>query len=203
MAPALLYPDLPGVTRSALGALGEGGVAEEAFVELTSALALELATLQADDPTEAGTLDVSRGLLASTHPTLDGGLQGWYVLRDERGLPVPRALGVNGFVDGDGDGLADVNADARFIGADGEELFLPTPYATALEAVGDTALRDARGLAAGEGGLPMYAARNADGTLLAALLREARPWLARGDACGGGRSSGAHRPAGAGDGDHA
>ncbi|MBK6808605.1 MAG: hypothetical protein IPG81_06850 [Sandaracinaceae bacterium] len=178
MAPALLYPDLPGVTRTALGALGDGGVAEGAFVELTSALALELATLQADDPSEAGTLDVSRALLASTHPTLSGGLEGWYAVRDERGLPVPRALGVNGFVDGDGDGLADVNADARFVDADGEELFLPTPYATALEAIGDTALRDARGLAAGEGGLPMYTARNADGTLLAALLRETRPWLA-------------------------
>lgn len=178
MAPALLYPQLSDVTRTALGALGDGGVANGAFVDLQTALALELATLQADDPLAAGTLDVSRALLASTHTTFAGGLEGHYVVRDERGLPLPRALGVNGFVDGDGDGLADVNADGRFVGADGSELFLPTPYALALEASGDVALRDARGLAAGEGGLPIFEARSADGTLLAALLREARPWLA-------------------------
>lgn len=178
MAPALLYPELPDVTRTALGGLGDGGTAHEAFVDLQAALALELATLQADDPSEPGTLDVSRDLLARTHASFDGGLEGWYVARDERGLPVPRAIGANGFVDGDGDGLADVNADGRFVGADGNELFLPTPYALALEAEGDTALRDSRGLAAGEGELPIYLARNAEGTLLAALLREARPWLA-------------------------
>ena len=178
VAPALRYPELPSLTRTGLAALASGGAAEGAFSELRSALALELATLVADDPTVDGTLDVSRALLASRHTTFDGGLAGHYVVRDERGLPRPRALGANGFVDGDGDGLADVNGDGRFVGADGAELFLPTPYATALDAPGDTALRDARGLAAGDGGLPIYEARSADGTLLAALLREARPWVA-------------------------
>ncbi|MEZ4323983.1 MAG: hypothetical protein R3B40_02130 [Polyangiales bacterium] len=177
LAPVLRYPDLPALTRTGLGALAEGGSARDAFLRIEASLALELATLTADDPDAEGTLDVSRALLAATHPSFQGGVSGSYVVRDERGLPVPRALNVNGFVDQDGDGLADVNADDRFVGADGEELFLPTPYPTALDAPFDTALRDARGLAAGEGQLPLFQARQADGTLLAAVLREARPWV--------------------------
>ena len=178
VAPMLGYPELSTLTREGLASLASGGAAHDAFADVQSALALELATLTpSEDPPGETTLDLTRSLLGTARTEFDGGRVVFVAERDARGLPRPASLAMNGFVDGDGDGLADVNEEGRFVDASGAELSLPTPFALALEAQTDVTERDAMGRALGEGGSPIFATRALDGSMLAGLLRESRPFF--------------------------
>lgn len=171
----LTYEHLSALATVGLEAVAEGGEAHDELLELEAALAFELGTLAPETTDEESTLDVVREWLLTRHPTFDGGGAGRLALRDRRGLPIPNDLASDGFVDGDGDGLADVNAEGRYLDPTGAERLPPTPFPTATGALFDVAARDGDGSALGLAGTPLYATFRPDGTLLAALVTEAGP----------------------------
>src|SRR5262249_12254060 len=116
--PVLAYPELDEFVGLALRTLiddpevdDDGGAAEQ-WREVSRALALEMASLTPDEPLPAGqrsTLEVTRDLLFRQNDAF-GDAPRWSLVRDSRGLALPAAGSITSpFVDGDADGLADVD----------------------------------------------------------------------------------------------
>lgn len=179
--PALRYPELRAVVDESLGALAPGGVANGPFLDLLRGGALELATLEpatGAGPTNPTTATLARNLLMSENTAFSAGMSRFAVVRDPRGLALPR--GVNGvaavpapFVDADNDKYPDVDDLGRYVGADGAPLDLPAPFAIDGE-VGVE--RDVAGRATASGQL-VYQYRDLDRTMLAGLVREGAGWF--------------------------
>ena len=170
----VLWPSSDGVD-DAPGAAGRlvllGGIARE----LQAATAVPRVT----DPERSARL--FGRLMLTENPelaTLPSG-QGYFaVLRDPRGAPqinTPAGVLPAPFVDKDGDGLADLDLDGRFVGASGAALPAISPFPLLDAKKPDNAAgRDAvgRALTTAGGTTALYRYQNLDDTVLAALLRE-------------------------------
>lgn len=160
-----------------LALVAPGGAAATEWKQLLTAGAKELRATQPvlhpDDPERTQKLAVD--LLTSRHPDLVTGATLPLVMRDARGLA--RAATVNGamqapFVDQDGDGVADADAQGRFVDAQGQPLAVPSPFPVPGRA--DTAPRDAEGraLTAPGAATTLYQYWELDGTVLGGLTRD-------------------------------
>lgn len=156
--------------------IADDGSAHAEFVAVEAALAMELATLEANDAASADptTLTRLRELLFRTHPDIAGTRPRYVVARDRRGIVLPAGGVVSPFVDLDGDGLADVDTEGRFVDAARQRLSIPTPFALRNEGA---VPRDANGRALSTTGDQLYTYVDVDQSLLGALVREARPWF--------------------------
>src|SRR5262249_37223657 len=103
------------------------------------------------------------------------GTQRPLVTRDYRGLAMARTL--NGvvqapFVDKNADGLADIDANGRYVDTNGKPLDVPTPFPEL--GVVDTAPRDSQGraLTAANTTTTLYNYYDLDGTVFGGLARE-------------------------------
>ncbi|HJL20156.1 MAG TPA: hypothetical protein RMH99_31105 [Sandaracinaceae bacterium LLY-WYZ-13_1] len=177
--PTLAYPEFDSFAELALATLLDGAAAEE-FTALQRALALEMATMEAEPeaPDERTTLAVTRELmfrqdeLFATSPAPQ-----WVLLRDERGLALPaRPDGAlaSPFVDMDADGLADVDSLGRFVDAGGTVLDVPAPFRIQDES---GVPRDPSGRAIRSDGSRYYRYIDANRTMLAGVTAEMAPWF--------------------------
>ncbi|MET0286255.1 MAG: hypothetical protein ABW352_17380 [Polyangiales bacterium] len=177
--PFLTYPELDSLSRVLLALFGEGGEAHDEFVALLQATTLEMAddaepkTDGPDNTTLHLVLDL---LLGEDQALAEGGGKQWAVRRDTRGY----ALATKGspFVDEDGDGLADLDAEDRFVvdGSGADRSPWPFVKARGADPVGD---RDGEGRALNAAGEPMFSYFDANATVLAAGMREAKGLIER------------------------
>ncbi len=149
--PALAYPDLRSLTKSAISLLAPGGSAANELQQVFTVLKQEMATAKATvSPLPTLVVDTSMGqpnrprsdmefasalFLTQSSRFSTGGPSSYIALRDRRGFVVP-AGNVPGqpgtvmapFVDNDDDGYADVDAFGRFLGTNGAPLALDPPF---------------------------------------------------------------------------
>ncbi len=177
--PLLSYPDFDDFATRALETIDEGGTAGAEWDQLLRAAALEMATAEPDPPeTGETTLAITRRLLFTEDGDFAVGTPIWTSRRDDRGVVLVASSTGSvppPFVDGDGDGLADVDVLGRFIDATGGALEVPTPFRLAYEGSGTA--RDPSGRALREDGSHWFASLDANRTMLGGLSREARPWF--------------------------
>ncbi|HEX5660537.1 MAG TPA: hypothetical protein VFX59_25255, partial [Polyangiales bacterium] len=177
--PLLSYDQLDKLSKVLLGLFSEGGDAHDEFVAFLKATALELADdaePRTDGPDNT-TLHLVLDLLLTEDPALaEGSDKLWTVRRDQRGF----AQAVSGapFVDADADGLADLDDQNRFVVEGGGADRSPWPFARARGA-DPVAERNADGLAVNDLGQPMFTYFDANATVLASLMREAKPLIER------------------------
>lgn len=185
--PLLSYPEIDTFVDLALRTLTDlpedpmDGLAADEFRAVHTALAMEMAGMVPDEPLPAGersTLALTRELMYRTDARFGGTTAPrWALLRDTRGIALPRGGTVFApFVDGDGDGLADVDALGRFVGSGGGLLDVPPPFAV-LDEVGVP--RDGSGRAIDTSAMPFFSYIDADDTMAAGVVREALPWFDR------------------------
>ena len=172
------YPQIDDFIGKTLGLIAPGGSAEAEWKQLLTAGSMALRTSQpvanAGDPQR--TLRLALNLMTSTHPDLATGSARPLVTRDFRGLAMAAtdAAGkvLPPFVDGNGDGLADTDAQGHFVDAKGAVLAVPSPFPELGPA--DAAPRDAQGRAlTAANGAPLYKYYDLDGTVFGGLAREA------------------------------
>ncbi len=179
------YPELDTLLRTQVAAIapaegGSGGSAAVEFKQLMKALSAQLgATDVTTNPGAADrTLKLALDLLFTESPELSTSKPRALVVRDFRGLAAVDPTALNNparskFVDKNSDGLADIDAEGRFVDAAGMPFQPPTPFATPLvDATGTP--RDAQGRALQMAAGPtLYRYRDLDRTVLAGLAREA------------------------------
>jgi hypothetical protein len=185
--PLLAYPEIDTFVDLALRTLTDlpddatDGLAADEFRAVHTALAMEMAGIEPAEPLlpgERSTLDLTRELMFTSDARFGGTTTPrWVLVRDDRALALPRGGAVAApFVDGDGDGLADVDALGRFIETGGGLLDVPPPFAI----FGESGIaRDGSGRAISSTAVPFYEYVDADETLGAAVVREALPWFDR------------------------
>ena len=150
--PALAYPSLRTLTKSAISLLAPGGNAAAELQQVLGVLQQELVTAQPTvqklpdltvDPTLAqpnrprSDIEFVGALMLTQNDAFATGASSMFIAqRDRRGLVVPKGNtpGVKGtvptpFVDLNADGYADVDAFSRFVGMDGKPLALDPPFA--------------------------------------------------------------------------
>jgi hypothetical protein len=164
-----------------IDSITEGGAAHKEFQNLQLALSKQF--LDAAAPADRGSADrtLSLGLdfLFTESPLLGTNQPHLVARRDDRGLVIVQADPATGalpapFTDADGDGVADVDANGRFV-LSTTDVLAPPPFVTPYQ--NDTApARDGTtGIALdGPGGSPMYGYVDLDKTVLAALARDAK-----------------------------
>lgn len=180
IASILSSPDLRDVLLHTSGDIAPGGRAHDALTLLAAAVALELRHLEAPadpaDPERSARMIMD--LLLTVHGSLITGTPMLVVVRDHRGIAeiAPLAPGAlpQPYVDEDGDGLADVDELGRYVDASGQVIDAPSPFPTA-DADPPGTMRDplGRALETRTSLLPLYRYIDLDGTLLAALARDA------------------------------
>ncbi len=169
------YPELHDLLLTLSEAITPGGGARGEWQNLIRALAMTLRDAQAaPDPDAADrTLRIALDFLLTERAELGTSAVAPLTTRDARGVARLRAVAPP-FVDGDGDGLADVDDLGRFVDAGGAPLAAPAPFE--LPAGLDAApwqYRDPLGRAlTAEGGPLLYQYVDLDKTVLAALTRD-------------------------------
>lgn len=175
--PTLAYPRFDEFAEVALHTLLEGSAREE-FLDLQAALALELATMEADpsdDAADQTTLALMRELMFTQDDLFRTGEPSYVLLRDARGMALPNpAASLAPFVDLDADGLADVDGLGRFVDGSGAALDVPTPFRIQDET---GVPRDPSGRAIRTDGTRYYAYLDASRTMLAGTTAELAPWF--------------------------
>ncbi|MCB9591756.1 MAG: hypothetical protein H6719_03395 [Sandaracinaceae bacterium] len=177
--PVLAYPEFDQFTDLALRVLLEGAAQDE-FDDLSSALALEMATMEVDPSDDEGarsTLALMRRLMFTEDDLFASSRPSWVLTRDVRGLALPNQPGgvlPAPFVDADRDGMADVDTLGRFTATGGELLDLPTPFRVTDEGM---VPRDTSGRALRSDGTRVWSYFDADRTMLAGLTAELAPWF--------------------------
>ncbi|MEY4509728.1 MAG: hypothetical protein RLZZ450_1850 [Pseudomonadota bacterium] len=176
--PFLSYDGLDKVEKVLLSLFGQGGDAHDELVRFLEATALELADdaepkSKPEDSTLHAVLEL---LLAEDKELAEGAEKLLVVRRDTRGFA--QAVLAAPFVDGDGDGLADLDEQGRFVveGSDADRSPWPFPKARGVDPVVD---RDANGRALNASGEPMFSYFDANATVLAASMREIKPLIQR------------------------
>lgn len=184
--PALTYPGLRPMTKSALAVLGPGGSAAPELQQLLTVAKQELLTstpvvaplppvvvdaakLQPNRPRTS--LEFASSLLLSEHNAFAesaGETPRYIVLRDHRGFAATKGLSL--FADMDMDGLADVDGFGRFVGASGTPLSIDPPFALAGSANADV---DAFGRPSGS--IPLFQYVDTSRTVAAAVGRHLVP----------------------------
>ncbi len=187
--PALSYPHLVPLANALLGIVSSRGKASEDLQQLMATLHEELRASTIDppapplaalpDPTDPsrlvlsrprGSLELARTLLLTEDSAFTSGAPRYVVVRDPRGVAdVARPAGQlpSLFVDGDKDGLADLDALGQFVTTNGAPA--PSPFFAADGT--DGATRDAFGR------LPLYNYVDTSRTLLGSLLQSLAPLL--------------------------
>lgn len=154
--------------------------ASESLQQVLNGMAFELAAAKLDDEANED-LERLKDLLTREHPDFASGQPLWVAQRDSRGLPVP--MPVDGvivpepFVDTDGDQLADVDADGKFLTVEGFTGTIPAPFGQAGEASTardefGRALRTTGGLEEGLQAQLLYRYANVDSSALRAAAGE-------------------------------
>lgn len=172
-------PELEDVLRHATDDLAPGGAANEPVKVLAAGAANELQELEAPadpaDPERVGRLAFD--LLLREHPSFGADASLLVAQRDPRGVAVIAPLGdalPAPFVDGDGDGLADVDDLGRYVDENGAVIDAPTPLPIAGEDDPAGTVRDELGRPVDpETTAPLYAYLSPDDSLLVAAMREA------------------------------
>lgn len=185
--PLLAYPEIDTFVDLTLRTLTDlpedptDGLAAEEFRAVHTALAMEMAGMEPSDPLgpgERSTLDLTRELMF-TSDTRFGGTTAprWVLRRDDRAIALPRGgIVAAPFVDGDADGLADIDDLGRFVDGTGGILDVPAPFALWNE----TGIpRDGSGRAIDGTATPFYEYVDADDTFGAAVVREGLPLFDR------------------------
>ncbi|MDB4974147.1 MAG: hypothetical protein JWN48_2488 [Myxococcaceae bacterium] len=177
--PFLSYERLDALSKTMLTLFGEGGDAHDEFTALLKAAALELADEAKPVPDRNDTtLHTVLDLLLTPDPALSpsGEPKLWTLKRDLRGLASTHPG--SPFVDSDGDGLADVDEHGLFsVDGQGAE---SSPYPFRLARGADPVQsRDADGLARASDGAALFDYYDANQTVLAAGMREAKPLIQR------------------------
>jgi hypothetical protein len=173
------YPNIDQFLDKTLKMIAPGGTAEVEWKQLLTASSMALRSVQpvanVGDPER--TLKLALNLMTSTHPDLGTGTQRPLVVRDYRGLAT---AGVDAkgqvlapFVDVNQDGLADTDAQGRFVDAKGNLITVPSPFPDV--GVTDKAPRDNQGRALTAPGVTttLYKYLDLDGTVIGGLAREA------------------------------
>lgn len=166
----------------ALPMMAEQGTAHESLKQLAGALSFELRHLtQNIDPVDPNrSTALVKELALSRHPELIQNKPLLLTLRDEhRGLPKLSQITAPYVKDNtlaDATGLAQATTDGQFIDSAGQ----PIPYVTPFAKLGekDSAARDTLGRALNSSKRPLYQSVDLDGTLLYALLQDARTLFA-------------------------
>lgn len=158
---------IDGVLDTTLPAIAPGGTAEPEWNALVAAMSATLADADAPAGSNVRASVLLRDLLLTERPDISEAAPSLLVRRDPRGVAQVASLAAP-FVDGDGDGLADVDAQGRFVDANGAPLAVATPFPTA----GDTAMRDADGRALDGSGAPLYDYIDVGSTVLGALSHD-------------------------------
>ncbi|NUP09320.1 MAG: hypothetical protein HOW73_24980 [Polyangiaceae bacterium] len=145
MRSTLAYPNLRELTTSAVSLLGPLGDANPELRQALSVLKEEMAFMKPETSglpplTFAGpaqlnrprtTIEMMRELMLAQDdrfaPSPDAPTR-YIAMRDRRGYVVPTSVS-GAFFDGDGDGLADVDAFGRFVDAQGNASAVDTPFA--------------------------------------------------------------------------
>lgn len=143
MGATLAYPGLRDFTTSAVGLLGPHGAANPELKQLLAVTKNKMAFMQPEQSTlpplayQNGTLNRPRTTIELMRDLMlveddrfapsSSAPARYIALRDRRGYVVPASLAGN-FVDGDGDGLADVDGYGRFIDGQGQAAALDTPF---------------------------------------------------------------------------
>ena len=171
LRPLVTYGDFDALSDTTLAAIDEDGVAGTEWQAFLRALALEMATAEAGKSSDDDFTAIRDLLLTEDEGFAVGGAR-YVVRRDSRGLAVPARPGAGlpePFVDGDGDGLADVDNLGRFLGRDGSPLALPAPFSI----YGEVGIaRDASDRALRGDGTRYFNYVDGNRTLLAGLMRE-------------------------------
>jgi hypothetical protein len=155
------------VLDTVLPAIAPGGAAEPEWTALVTAIGATLSDADAPAPNEVRASVLLRDLLLTERPDISEPAPSLLVRRDSRGVAQVASLSAP-FVDIDGDGFADVDAEGRFVDANGAPLAVATPFPTA----GDTASRDPDGRALDGSGAPLYAYVDIGNTVLGALSHD-------------------------------
>ena len=173
--PVLGYPQFDEFAEIALRTLLDGSAREE-FSDLQAALALEMAAMTIDPPPAPGedtTLSLMRDLMFTEDDLFQTGPSRWVLMRDGRGIAQTDGV-LAPFMDGDGDGLADVDSLGRFVGAGGAMVDVPGPFPT----IGESGIaRDASGRAIRGDGTRYFRYLDASRTMLAGTTAELAPWF--------------------------
>jgi hypothetical protein len=178
-AAVMIAPMLDSFVNTFTTAVTSGGVAAPAWQQLNAALAASFRNAQPAGPTDQ-TLRIARDFFLADRAGLATAAEIPLVVRDQRGVARVKTIAAP-FVDGNGDGLADIDAVGRFIDASGAAIAAPSPFRLAPVSAGapvDAAppwpFRDTqtRALTVAEGPL-LYQHLNLDRTVLAALSRDA------------------------------
>lgn len=184
VATVLDYPGIDDFLGKSLDLIGPGGTAEAEWKQLLAALGRELKTAQptVDPANPERPLRLALDLLLTTDPAFGAGKVLPLAERDFRGLAIPTwesGKPAAPFVDSNGDGLADVDQEGRFVDAVGKPLAAPTPFPELGKV--DTAPRDAEGraLTAPASGKPLYRFLDLDTTAIGGLAREGVTFMDR------------------------
>ncbi len=174
---AVRFPEQGALLLGLAEAVTEGGVAAEPWRALVAALGATLRdTDQTATPVERDdadrTMQLAVALLLGESDLLGTGAPIPLVRRDPRGVAAPAAL-AGPFVDGDADGLADLDAAGHYVDADGAPVKVPSPF-TLPEGIDASPWdnRDELGRPLDEADTLLYRYRDLDPTVLAALARD-------------------------------
>jgi len=172
----LAYPELHELLLVFGDAVTDGGVAKESFDELNRTLAATLrGASESTEPLGAETtLSVALDLLLAERAELGTGRPLQLVRRDPRGVASVAGLPAM-FADTDGDGLADLDGNGRFVDANGQPFDAPTPFLPPQGEVTEPwPHRDSDGRAlTDEDGELIYRYVDLDRTVAGALARDA------------------------------
>ncbi len=173
------YPELNDFLLTVTEQITEGGQAKGEFDNLLAALGVTLRDAQPEAQPESDTRtgQLALQLLLSESDLLSEGDSLPIVRRDYRGVAQVAGSGGNvvaPFVNMDNDGLADVDAQGRYVDANGQLIAAPSPFSLpAGEEQVPWQYRDAEGRAlASQDGPPLYRYVDLDKTLLSALARD-------------------------------
>ncbi len=183
LTPILLnYTYVDDLLGKLLGLITDDGAGVAEWKALLAVGSLELrASKFVDDPSDPErTLKLALDLLLSGRDALGTGKARWAVRRDFRGVAVVRPLSDGSlpepFVDSDDDGLADIDAQGRFVDAGGAPVAAPSPFPAPGES--DSAERDDSGRALVPGSnATIYEYVDLDRTVLSALMRDSKTLL--------------------------
>lgn len=175
---AVRYPELHDLILALTQAITPGGSARAEWDNLVAALGV---TLRNTEPsaTDAERADPERtaaiavDLLLGERPELGTTKTIPLVRRDPRGVAAPATFDMI-FADGDGDGLADLDPEGRYVDSGGQVVDAPAPFLLP-EGVASVPwqYRDPEGRAlTAEGGTPLYRYIDVDKTVLSALARD-------------------------------
>ena len=178
LRPVARFDKLDELLDSVPAALGPGGAAHEEFLRLQLAVSRELVDVKpvAGPADPQRTLNLAVDFLLTESTLFPAEQPRNLTRRDFRGLSVVEKDGASfpaPFVDMNADGLADADAQGRFVDAAGRPVTAPAPFVVPW--LPETApRRDAAGRALTSAGRPIYRTVDVDRTLLAALARDAR-----------------------------